>query len=259
MELIDTHTHLTEDALFSRLDAVRMRARACGVAWCLVPTYTAETHVTARRLAHTYDGIVWAAGVHPLFPDLQACETIPSFCTDALCVAIGECGLDYVSPDADKTLQRTLFERHCTYASTYDMPLLIHCRKAYDDLLSVLREGPALRGVLHSCSCSVEQIDPFLSYGLYVGFSGVVTRPNAKKARRLAAYVPLDRMLLETDSPFIGAGDHPPPLSEPADTLSVAQAIADVRGVSLDEIATHTTRNAHTLFHLHTTVSDADA
>lgn len=254
MHFVDTHTHLTEEALESRLETVLSNAVSRGVSRFIIPTYDCDSWKRAQKICEENSGIVWAVGVHPLCPNISDCKEIPSKITDKKCIAIGETGLDYVNPATDKKLQQDIFIQQLIYAREFSVPVILHCRKAHEDLLEILHDFTDVRSVLHSCSFSAEQIKPFLQLksNMYVGFSGVITRTRAKKAKKLAAALPLNRIVLETDSPFIGTANHPPPTSEPADTADVAAAIAEARNESIATIAEATTENAENLFSLPT-------
>jgi len=246
--MIDTHTHLTDAPLAPALAAVLARARARGVTACVVPGYDIGAWRAARTLAQQHAGVYAAAGVHPLF---VARADLPALADDLArggFVAVGEIGLDYVDAGADRAAQHRCCQAQLDLARTHALPVILHCRQAHDDLLAMLRAAPGVRGVLHSCSCSHEQIKPFLDLGLYVGFSGVLTRANTVKVKKLAAAVPPDRILAETDSPYIGTATHPAPGSAPADVADVIAVLAEIKGVACAEMDRITSANARALF-----------
>jgi len=142
-------------------------------------------------------------------------------------------------------------EREADFAARHDKPLVIHCRRAYADLLELLKarfSGEPARFVLHSCSCSREEAKPFLDLGAYVSFSGTLSRENARKTRELALYVPKDRVLFETDSPYIGTRKVRPPFVRPSEVVEVAEAYASATGLSFAEAEALTDRNAERFF-----------
>jgi TatD DNase family protein len=246
--MIDTHTHLTDEPLALDLPAVLARARARGVTACIVPGYDNEVGRAARALAQQHAGVHVAIGVHPLFVGRADVAALAQELAQGGIVAIGETGLDYADARADRAAQQQCFHAQLDLALAHDLPVIIHCRQAHDDVLRVLRAVPRVRGVLHSCSCSHEQIKPFLDLGLYVSVSGVITRATTQKAKKLAAIVPCARLLAETDSPYIGNATHPAPTSEPADVADVIAALAAVKQVSCEEMARITSANARALF-----------
>ncbi len=246
--MIDTHTHLTDEPLAPALAAVLERARARGVTACVVPAYDIGAWRAAHALAQQHIGVHAAAGIHPLFVAQADLLALADDLARGGFVAVGETGLDYVDAHADRAAQQQCFTAQLDLARRQALPVILHCRQAHDDLLTLLRAAPGVRGVLHSCSCSREQIKPFLDLGLYVSFSGVLTRTATVKAKKLAAGVPLDRILAETDSPYIGTATHPAPNSEPADVADVIAALAAIKQVSCDEMARITSANARALF-----------
>jgi len=248
--MIDTHTHLTDDPLHAALDAVLARAAAHGVQHCIVPGYNAVSWQRARVLCRAHAQLSMAVGLHPLFVGektlAQALEEIRA----GGIVAVGEIGLDYVDPRADRAAQHEALHAQLRAACDAGLPVILHCRQAHDDLLTACRAYPGLRAVLHSCSCSHEQVKPFLELGFYVGFSGSVTRATTHKVKKLAAAVPRDRIVAETDSPYIGTAAHPAPSSEPADTAEVVAALASIRECNPADMARITTENAARFFSL---------
>ena len=248
--MIDTHTHLTEEPLCADVHGVLERARACGVTRWIVPGYNAASWRRARELAAQHTGVFIAAGLHPLFLGEAEISDLGNEVKAGGLVAVGEIGLDHSERNADRERQMRFFTVQLERARTARLPVIIHCRNAYDVLLRVLQAFPGVRGVLHSCSCSHEQIRPFLALGWHVSFSGVVTRDRSLKARRLAEHVPLERMLVETDSPYIGTRQHPSGAVEPAHLVEVIGALAAIKGCSVDAMAAATTRNAEDLFQL---------
>lgn len=246
--MFDTHTHLTDAPLADRLSAVLQEARQAGVERFLIPGYRPSLWEAARDIAAREGGVYFAVGTHPLFAaEGFAWERREALLADPRCLAIGECGLDYVPEDADRQGQAALFVREAALAAERGKPLLVHCRKAHEDLLAILRDQsrtacPAF--VLHSCSCSREQVRPFLDLGAYVSFSGSLTRRNARKALALAAFVPRERVLLETDSPYIGTDQAPPPGVAPRNLPEVLLAYAAAAGLAPEAAEELTDANA---------------
>ncbi len=248
--MIDTHTHLTDEPLYSALEAVLARAAARGVRHCIVPGYNPDSWRTARALQAEHACLSIAIGLHPLFVSEDALARVGEEISMGGIVAVGETGLDYVDPQADRALQERAFRAQLRAACDAALPVILHCRHAHDDLLRICRDFPGVRAVLHSCSCSHEQVKPFLELGMCVGFSGGVTRASTHKVKKLAASVPLDRILAETDSPYIGTAVHPAPSSEPADTADVVAALAELRGETREAMARITVENSMRFFAL---------
>ena len=246
--MFDVHAHLTDDVIYGDLDNVIKEAQTAGVKRFLIPAYSKNFWLRAKDIAEKYPFVYFAVGVHPLFigegDDQKLRETLVKH---PKCLAIGEVGLDYVPDDSQKPRQTAWFAQEAAFAKKHDKPLVIHCRKAYYDLLEPLKEFGA-PFLLHSCSCSREQVKPFLDLGAYISFSGTLTRTNAKKTIELARYVPRDKVLCETDSPYIGTDKVRPPFVRPAQVMEVAEAYAEATGMSLEEAENLTDKNAERFF-----------
>ncbi len=246
--MFDVHAHLTDEIIYGDLDNVIKEAQTAGVSSFLVPAYSKNFWQRGRDIAEKYPFVYFAVGVHPLFisegddPELR--ETLVKH---PKCLAVGEVGLDYVPDDSQKPRQTAWFAHEAAFAKKHDKPLIIHCRKAYFDLLEPLREF-GVPFLLHSCSCSREQVKPFLDLGAYVSFSGTLTRTNAKKVLDLARFVPRERVLFETDSPYIGTDKVRPPFVRPAQVMEVAEAYAEATGLTLEEAEKLTDKNAERFF-----------
>lgn len=250
--LIDTHAHLNDPAFAGRLEEVVERARKAGVAACVVPAYDPESFPRTRELAEALPGFVLPAfGIHPWWshrlaeaPDLsEMLRAVPG------AVAVGEIGLDFYPECPPPEVQLACFRRQLAVARDFNLPVLVHCRKAFDALhetLRPLRGTPAV--VLHSFGGGPEWMARFLDLGAHIAFSGSVTRSNARKYHRCADRVPAERFLLETDAPSIATETTVASEVEPAHTAEVAAAVARLRGVPLEEVARHSTANALRLF-----------
>jgi len=249
MILIDTHVHLDFAALRRDLDAALARARAAGVSDFVLPAYAAGGWDTVAGVAAGHDDVFPAYGVHPWeagagvdLDDLRA--RLPG------AVAVGEIGLDTVVENPDLETQLPVFRDQLRVAHELDLPVILHCRGAFDVFCDVVAaEGP-VRGVVHAFSRGPELARRFLDLGLHLGLGGAVTRPRAKRVRCAATTVPLERIVLETDAPGLGMDGVPDGENEPANVRRVAEALAELRETSIDEIAAETTRNARELFRL---------
>ncbi|MFO7652228.1 MAG: TatD family hydrolase [Candidatus Krumholzibacteriia bacterium] len=248
--LVDTHCHLDVDPLGKDPAAVLGRARAAGVNTVVVPAYDLASWPAVTRLAVAHRGVHAALGLHPwvAHEDLSRARLEDALAA-AGAVAVGEIGLDAQVDDADLRRQQIVLELQLEVAIAGDLPVVLHCRGAFAELLAVLGERSGLRGVLHAFSRSGDLAERFVAAGLHLGFGGAITRPRAR-ARDAAARVPLDRTVLETDAPSIGLEGVPAKETEPRHVRDVAEALAGVRGAELDEIAEVTTANACRLFRL---------
>ncbi len=261
MSLIDTHCHLNFDSYDEDRDAVIARAAEQGVMTIIIPATDADTTRQGLALAARYDGIYAAVGIHPNssahFSD-DNISTLAELAAAPKVVAVGEIGLDYHWDTSPRDTQRRAFEAQLALASSLELPVIIHNRDASDDVMAVLESWaadlpPALRqrpGVLHSFSAPQAIADRALACGFYLGFTGPITFKNADDLRRVAANTPLDRILVETDGPFLTPTPHRGKRNEPAYVRFVAERLASIRQMSDEALAQATTANAVRLFGL---------
>jgi TatD DNase family protein len=258
---VDSHCHLTFEGLAGRIDAVRAAMRAAQVDRALLICTTLEEFEQVHALAAAHDNFWCSAGVHPDTEGLRepSVEDLLTLAARPKVVAIGETGLDYFRLEgrtvADMAWQRDRLRVHVRAARASAKPLVIHTRSASVDTLSVLREEGADQagGVFHCFTETAEVARAALDMGFHISFSGIVTFRNAQDLRDVARLVPLDRMLIETDSPYLAPVPHRGKQNEPAFVPFVARAIADVRGVPVEQIADATSRNFERLFGLEPT------
>lgn len=249
MNLIDTHVHLDFEALRRYLDAALARARTAGVSSFILPAYAAGGWDAVTGVAAGHEDVFPAYGVHPWEAgagiDLDALRArLPG------AVAVGEIGLDTVVDAPDLQTQLPVFRDQLHLAQELDLPVILHCRGAFDVFCDVVAAVGPVRGVVHAFSRGPELAQRFLDLGLHLGLGGAVTRPQAKRVRRAATTVSLERIVLETDAPGLGMDGVPDGENEPANVRRVAEALAELRETSIDEIAAETTRNARELFRL---------
>lgn len=255
MPLIDTHTHLFDDRFRKDLPAVLDRAAAAGVERVVCLGIDRESSEQSVHIANTYPLVFAAVGIQPN----SAAEAKPGDWdavvklaeTEPRVVAIGETGLDRYWDKSPFALQEDYFARHIELARRLNKPFVIHCREAEADVVKALRaqsaKGP-LRAVMHSFSGDLATARECLQMGLYISFAGMVTYPNAQTLRDVAKEIPLDRLLVETDCPYLAPQPVRGKRNEPAYVAHTATLLAQVKGVSLAEIEEHTTRNAKALF-----------
>lgn len=251
MNLIDTHCHLNDPAFGDTLPDVIERAKAAGVGAFVVPAYDMDSLERTAKLAALYpDSIYPAYGLHPWFLNERVdWDILRSFIKRRDAVAAGEIGLDFSPECPPEEIQIPAFIRQLDVAAEFGLPVLIHCRKAYDQLYGILKQyAGRLKGILHSYSGGKDAMARFIELGFYISFSGSVTRRNARKYHRTAENVPPDRMLLETDAPSIATETTVASAVEPRHVLEVAQEIAELRNLPLEEICRLSTENALRLF-----------
>ncbi|MBL8144973.1 MAG: TatD family hydrolase [Anaerolineae bacterium] len=261
IDLIDSHCHLDFDNLTPDLDAVMARAAGAGVRACIIPAIDLGTARQSLALCERYPGVYAAAGVHPnSTADFgpQHVESLDELLATGKYVAVGEIGLDYHWNDSPREMQLRALEHQLELAARHNLPVIIHNREASDDVLAVLEawaailtgDLKALPGVLHSFSGSPVIATRALAAGFYLGFTGPLTYRKADQLRAIAAAAPLDRILVETDSPFLTPEPHRGQRNEPSYVRLVAERLAAVRGASLADVAAATTANAVRLFTL---------
>jgi len=250
--LVDSHCHLDFPELVSQFDAVLALMQGNGVTHALSVSVTLEDFPKIRSIAETYPHIFASVGVHPDYADLPvvSVEQLTALATHPKVVAIGETGLDYFRLKGDLGWQRDRFRTHIRAARVCGKPLIIHTRSAADDTLRLMREENAseVAGVMHCFTENWDVAEAALEMGFYISFSGIVTFKNAKTLKEVAQKVPLERLLVETDSPYLAPVPHRGKTNQPGFVLHVAEEISRLRGISVDEVCTATTENFQRLF-----------
>jgi TatD DNase family protein len=256
MELIDTHCHLTFEGLREDVAAVIERSKAAGVTgWITVGTDPQENQKTIE-LVDKFDNMYAAVGIHPHDAKIVTHEILKELrdiAQNKNIVAIGETGLDYHYNFSSHDEQRKVFAEHLKIAAELNLPVIIHCREAFDETMEILEQhgGSVKRVVFHCFSGSAEQAKIILDKGFYISFTGVVTFKNAEKVRQAAEVVPLDRMIVETDAPYMS----PEPMrrqkiNEPALMVHTARRLAELKGMDLADFAEEVTTTSTEFFGL---------
>lgn len=261
---VDTHCHLDAPEFGAEMPLIRARAAERGVALCVIPAVAVFNFATVRELAQV-QGDAYALGIHPLCTgnaeeaDLEALDAeLAAHRGDPRLVAVGEIGLDYFVEGLDSDKQQHFFHTQLQLARKYDLPVLIHVRRSVDKVLKHLRQtaaGLPWQGIAHAFNGSEQQATACIDIGLKLGFGGAVTFDRALQLRRLAAMLPLESMVMETDAPDIQphwlyrtqaqrvAGEAQG-RNEPGELPRIAEVVARLRGMDVDELARATTRNA---------------
>lgn len=254
--IFDSHCHLNHEDLYKGLNGVIERAKIAGVTRFLVVGYDKQSSLLAVDLANRFDFVYAAIGYHPTeiyglseedFLDVMSLLKHPKV------VALGEIGLDYywIKDEKERELQKEYFIRQIDIANENDLPISIHNRDAINDCLQILKEHPVkMGGVMHCYSGSVESMHEFLKCGMYISFGGPVTFKNAKTPKEVATIVPLDKLLVETDSPYLAPHPFRGTQNEPAKIRLVVEEIARLRNMKFEEIEDATFENASKLFHV---------
>ena len=248
---VDSHCHLDFPELICDIDRVLENMQHNQVTHALCVSVNLEGLPNVLALADKYPHLFASVGVHPGYPDAEepTVATLADLASAPKVIAIGETGLDYHYHQEDEW-QRARFRTHIRAGHATKKPLIIHTRAALDDTLSIMREEAAdeVGGVMHCFTESMTMAKAALDMGFYISFSGIVTFKNTTALREVAQYVPLDRLLIETDSPYLAPVPLRGKMNEPAFLPYVAQCIAQVRGVAVEHIAQATTENFFTLF-----------
>ena len=252
---IDTHCHLDDPKLCDRVDEVIKNYLSAGVGRVINIGCSAETSALVAKQAEMYESVFFAAGVHPSDCEKYCDEeekAIFRLADKEKCVAIGEIGLDYYWKPFDKQKQSECFERQIYLASEKDLPVCVHVRDAMGDAISILksmRSELKRGGVMHCYSGSRESAAILLDLGMYISFGGPLTFKNARNLPEVAEYVPLDRLLTETDSPYLAPEGKRGTVNEPANVVTVAEALAKIKKISVEELASAVIANAGRLFY----------
>jgi len=255
LRLIDTHVHLDLPPLGDDVSGVLARAAAAGVTDCVLPAYDLASWERISKLARAHRNIHSALGLHPWVADQAPgpsalAADLDRALRESAAVAVGEIGLDAKVDTPPLAAQVTVLQAQLAVARALDLPVILHVRGAFAELLELLAPLAPLRGVVHAFSRGPELARRFLDLGLHLGFGGAITRPHARRPRRAATVVPLERILLETDAPSIGLEGVPPEQVEPRHVRDVALALAALRDIAPETIARETTDHARQLFRL---------
>jgi len=253
MQIVDSHCHINFPELQERLPDVLSNARLNDISHMLCVSVNLEDFPQVQSLAHQYENIFASVGVHPCYEDVKepSVEELVEIAQDSRIVAIGETGLDYFRiEDQDMTWQRDRFKRHIAAAKIVNKPLIIHTRSAADDTMRILKEEGAdqCRGVMHCFAEDWDVAKKALDLGFYISFSGIVTFKSATNVQEVALKCPIDRVLVETDAPYLAPVPLRGKLNEPANVRHTAKFVADLRGISLESLAKTTTENFFNLF-----------
>jgi TatD DNase family protein len=251
---VDSHCHLSFPELHAQLPAVLDAMRAAQVGRALCISTTMEEFPQVSELAHGHDGLWCTVGVHPDNEGVREpeAEELVALAQAPRVVGIGETGLDYFRmgdrTHAQMQWQRDRFAVHIEASQRSRLPLVVHTRSASEDTLAMLRQAGACQGVFHCFTETREVARQALDMGFYISFSGILTFKNALDLQEVARWMPLDRVLIETDSPYLAPVPHRGKLNSPAWVPHVAQKLADLRGIPLEAVATATTENFFSLF-----------
>ncbi len=252
--MIDTHCHLDFPEFKNDLKGILERAKTSGVNYFINVASSIEGCLNGDGLSKTYPQIYSTCGIHPHYADKASEEDIQTIKSlvqkNKKIIAIGEVGLDYFRDHSSRANQRKLFKKFIHLKNELELPIVIHSRQAKDDVLKMLTEEShcPINGVMHCFSEDTEYLKKILDLGLHVSFTCNITYKNAEPLRQTAKCVPLDRLLLETDAPFLSPQDLRGKRNEPANLTYLVAEFSNILNVSAEEIKETTTRNAKKLF-----------
>ena len=252
--LFDTHAHLDDRAFHEDREALITGLPEKGVGLVMNPGCSLESSRHAVALAEKYDHVYAAVGSHPdVASEVNAAvlEEYRKLCKlNTKVKAIGEIGIDYHYEDIPSQIQLRAFRLQMELAQELGLPVIVHEREAHEDGMAVVREFPNVTGVFHCYSGSAEMARQLVDRGWYIGFTGVLTFKNARKAIETAASIPLDRIVLETDCPYMAPEPFRGKRNDPGYLYRMAEKLAEIRGLSLEEIQTITTENGKRLYRI---------
>jgi len=250
--LVDSHCHLNFPELLENLPAIKQAMQMNKVGHALCISVTLQDFPRVLALAETNDNFYASVGVHPDYEDIDepSVDELIRLADHTKVIAIGETGLDYFRLTGDLEWQRTRFRTHIRAAIVSGKPLVIHTRNSAEDTLRIMREENAQQvgGVMHCFTESLEVALQAIELGFYISFSGIITFKNALTIKEVAMQVPLDRILVETDSPYLAPVPYRGKTNQPSYVKHVAEEIAHLRGISLEEVSGATTNNFFRLF-----------
>lgn len=251
--LIDSHCHLDAEEFDGDRDAVIARARAAGVSAQIVPAVDAAGWEKLRAICADAPGLFPAYGLHPMYLERHRPEHLPMlrhWIERERPIAVGECGLDFFVDNLDPAQQKLFFDGQLRLARDFELPVIVHARRAVDQVLAAIRRFAPLRGVVHSFSGSADQARRLFDHGFLIGLGGPVTHERANRLRGLAATLPIECLLLETDAPDQPDSAHRGQRNEPSRLTIVRDTIAALRGIDPEALAAATSENARRLFRL---------
>lgn len=252
--LVDTHAHINDEKFEGKTEELLAHAKENGVNFVITSGYDFASSKQAVETAEKKDGVFASIGIYP-----ENCaeycnqveEGLKALAKSKKVVAIGEIGLQFCDENNDKKLQEKVFLKQIALANELELPVVIHCRDAYGRLLEILKENKELLtfgGTLHCYAGSAEMAKEFIKLGLFISIGGVSTFKNAEKIKQVAREIPLDRILLETDCPYLAPHPYRGKVNEPAMIPVIAENLAELKGMNVEEVEKITTENARRLF-----------
>tara|TARA_B100001996_G_scaffold224300_1_gene172631 strand:+ start:607 stop:1380 length:774 start_codon:yes stop_codon:yes gene_type:complete len=249
---IDSHCHINFPELHEKIDEVLINMRNNKISHALCVSVTLDKIDEILDLTKKYSNIYASIGVHPDYEDVEEpnIDTLFNFSKNKKIVAIGETGLDYFRLKGDLTWQQDRFRTHIHAAIKSNLPLIIHTRNAQDDTINIMKEEgkKSVTGVMHCFTESYEMAKQAIDLGFYISFSGIITFKNAESLRDTVKKIPIENILIETDSPYLAPVPKRGKMNEPSNVIYVAEKIAELKNISVEKVAEITTNNFFSLF-----------
>ncbi len=251
--IIDTHCHLDIEQFDADREEVLARARKSGVTDLVIPAVTADRWDGLLALCAGDEGLHPALGLHPVYleqHDGEDLEKLPDAIEASHPVAVGEIGLDFALRELDRKRQIDLLERQLEIAGRFGLPVILHVRKAHDEMIGLLKKRSLPGGTVHAFNGSIQQAETYMAMGFKLGFGGMLTFDRSSRLRRLAKALPASALVLETDAPDLTVASHQGERNSPEYLPEVLTALAEVRGETREEVAAFTSANARQVFRL---------
>ena len=251
--IIDSHCHIDFEIFDPDRDQVLQRALNLRIEHIIVPAVSADTWDRVKQTCHRHTQLHPAYGLHPYFIDLHEhthLDMLDQWLTKERPIAVGECGLDFFLKELDRDKQLEFFEAQLSMALEHQLPVVIHSRKATEQVIQSIKKYPGLRGMIHSYSGSFEQALQLIELGFFISFGGAITFDKATRVRAIAQNIPLQALLVETDAPDQPGSHHYGNRNEPGFIIEVLDVLAELRGVDLGVVVEATSCNAVELFGL---------
>ena len=251
--LFDTHAHLNDPAFDPDRETLMAGLKDKGIGYVMNAGCSLQSSKDIIAMAENHPWLYASVGSHPDSADEvneDVIEAYRAMCAHEKVKAIGEIGLDYYYEDIPRDIQKNAFRMQMALAQELDMPVIVHEREAHDDGMRIVKEFPQVKGVFHCYSGSAEMARQLVNMGWYIGFTGVLTFKNARKAVETASSIPLERIVLETDCPFMAPEPYRGKRNDPGYLIKMAEKLAEIRGITTEEAIAATTENAKRLYRI---------
>ncbi len=247
--MIDFHAHLDDEKILPFLDEIIKRAKDNGISLIVSPSVNLDSALKIIQISKKFENIFSMIGIHPSEIDNfqnKDLKQLEDFIKKEKIIGIGEIGLDYTYK-TDKNKQKEIFENQLHLAEKYKLPVVLHIRETFNDTFEILKNFKIVP-IWHSCTGNLEEVEKFLEYGGFISFSGIITFKNANKLREIVKIIPLERIFLETDSPYLTPEPYRGKINEPANVKFVYQKVAEIKNIEIEKVSNIIRNNFENLF-----------